>query len=98
MKLPCEDCAKSGKCNLTLSCKQKVSLNPLSTLSIHIGEKEHVFTLGSKKIEGNTLKGCTLAMGRVMGWGIDTESVLEALKGMPDSDNRKLLIGILEGR
>jgi len=94
MKTPCDDCANSGKCNRQLSCPDKVA--SLAGLTISTAQTGYEFTLGEAQVTGRTLKACILALGRAQGWGVDEGAILTSLKSLPESDNRGILLGILE--
>ena len=74
--------------------------DPLADLVIHTatnGDKEHVFKLGEMEIRGKTLRGCTVALGKKLGWGSTAGAILQNLRNMPSTQNSALLVSILEG-
>lgn len=93
----CDDCALKKKCDRSmLVCPDKVPADPLSDFRIITDPDKYAFCLGKVEVQGKTLRGCLLALGRSQNWGIDAGSILRTLRAMPEGDNRDLLLGILE--
>lgn len=73
-----------------------VQADPLTGLKIHIGKDEHSFELGGCCYTGKTLWECLMFLAQQMGWGDTQDAVLSTLREMPESENRRELISILE--
>jgi len=86
--------------DLRIWLDKEANEDPLAELVIRTSTSDngdHLFQMGEMKIRSKTLRGCTLALGKHLGWGSTPESIRESLIVLPESNNKRLLVSILKG-
>jgi len=70
----------------------------LAGLEIRTAYSGDMIKLGAFEVWCKRLSQCVVALGEHLGWGENPQHILKQLQALPQSRNRDLLAGILEGK